>query len=307
MLYYKHNQGEEMKIVDLYLENKNIFNQGLERSITIKVATDSAQAGGVMLEMDVEQLVNDILNKINSPFIMMTNKGISRHLRRGYSFDFSSIGANNLDEFKSLIKTSNSFVSSADVYLFERIDNNFRLVDAQSFKTSTSDASNIYLHNDADGSIFEGVINRAHPNFGQILMLDFSPTTGNCIIYLIDGNMSKLVDLFTNPIEKPGEIVFKGNDLKDKTDMTNKSGLNRILIKLINRKNKKKKKDSTEDLASTSFSRGILIDKRFLPILASRGLIQELHSFNLNFDAIEEEDFVKRYKQTKEQTNDNAA
>lgn len=156
----------------------------------------------------------------------------------------------------------------------------------------------IYLHNDADGSIFNGLFETEQPDFGQVLMLNFSPSSGVCSIYLAEGNMSKFTELFSDPTLKEGEVVYHGNKLTNKKDMTTASGSNRILLRLINRAKKKTKKDSDEALASTSFSRGIQIYKGFLPTLASRGLIQELYSFTIDFKTIEEEDFKRRYPQT---------
>lgn len=288
-----------MKLSNLFLNNKPIFKKALESSIIAKVATDSAQAGGVMLEMNVEEASNEVLAVANSDLIIMTNMGVIRHIRRGFDFDFSSVGATDYQDFRSLIKTSDSIVSSADIYLFKKVENTFILMDAESFKTSTSDSSNmIYLHNDADGSIFNGLSKTKQPDFGQVLMLDFSPSSGVCRIYLAEGSMSKFTELFSEPTLKEGEVVYHGKNLINKKDMTTASGSGRTLLKLINRAKKKTKKDSDEALASTSFSRGIQIDKGFLPILKSRGLIEEIHSFTIDFKAIEEEDFKRRYPQT---------
>ena len=297
-----------MKLYDLYLENPSIFKKALDNAMVMKIATDSPQAGGVTIEMNAEYFANEILKETSAPFICLTNKGIERSMKRGYSFDFSLVGANDLDSFKKKTKTSNNIASAADVYLFEVVGETFTLVDAESFKTSTSDSSNgIYLHNDADGSIFRGVESGNHPDFGQVLMLNFSPSTGVCEVYLADGKMSSLTDLFTKSIVKEGEVIFHGDNLKDKSDMTSKTGLNRQLIKLINREKKKKKKTG-EALASTSFDRGITLDKSFLPILASRGVINKLYSFTIDFEALEDQDFRERYPQLcKERANDNAA
>lgn len=65
-----------MKLSNLFLKNKLIFKKAIESSIVAKVATDSAQAGGVMLEMNVEEASNEVLAFANSAFIIMTNMAI---------------------------------------------------------------------------------------------------------------------------------------------------------------------------------------------------------------------------------------
>lgn len=298
-----------MKLSTLFTNNLSIFKGALENAIIPKIATDSAQAGGVMVEMNAEELSNAIL--LNQGYVCLTNKTIERCMRRGFNFDFSLIGASDLKEFKARVKTSDSIVSSADVYLFKIEGKTLVLVDAESFKTSTSDSVNqIYLHNDADGSVFNGVATDAHPDFGQVLLLTFSPKSEQCTVYLADGKMSKFTDLFEKSCPEDGQIVFKGEDLKDKSDMTKATGLERQLIVLINREAKKKKKDG-DDAASTSFTRGIKIDKGFLPVLANRGVITELFSFKIDFAEMEEQDFLRRCPQLaailSEEAHDNAA
>lgn len=300
-----------MKLSTLFMNNLSIFKRALENAIIPKVATDSAQAGGVMVEMNAEQFSNEVLHQQELGFVCLTNKTIERSINRGFEFDFSLVGASDFKEFKKVVKTSDTIVSSADVYLFKIDGSLLTLVDAESFKTSTSDGVNqIYLHNDADGSVYNGAITGNHPDFGQVLLLTFSPKQQKCHVYLAEGKMSKFTDLFEDSEEDGGQLVFHGSNLKDKSDMTKASGLGRQLIVLINREKKKKKKDG-EDAASTSFTRGIKIDKGFLPILCKRGLIQELFSFNIDFAQMEEEDFMKRCPQLaailEENVNDNAA
>ena len=228
-------------------------------------------------------------------------------MKRSWSFDFSSVKAKDYDNFKKIIKTSDNIASSADLYLF-KISDKLTLVDAESFKTSTSSStSKIYLHNDADGTIFNGVESNKHPDFGQVLMLNFSPKTGICDVYYADGKLSSFTDLFKKPTKKEGELQYHGKNLKNKSDMSEAKGVNRVLVSIINRK-KKKKKSSGEDLATTSFTRGILLDKGFLPVLASRGVIKKFYSFKINFNKLEEDDYLRRYPQLcKEVANDNAA
>src|SRR5210317_1544137 len=300
-----------MKLSTLFVNNMGIFKRALENAIIPKVATDSAQAGGVMVEMNAEMFSNEVLLAQGSNFVCLTNKTIERSINRGFEFDFSLVNASDFKEFKKVVKTSDTIVSSADVYLFKIDGSLLTLVDAESFKTSTSaDVNQIHLHNDADGSVYDGVITGNHPDFGQVLLLTFSPKTEMCHVYLAEGKMSKFTDLFEKPEEEDGQLVFHGSKLLDKSDMTKKTGLERQLIVFINRAKKKKKKDG-EDAASTSFTRGIQIDKSFLSILSQRGLIQELFSFSIDFAQMEEEDFMNRCPQLaailKEKAHDNAA
>ena len=300
-----------MRLSTLFTKNIGIFKAALENAIIPKVATDSAQAGGVMVEMNAEQFSNKVLQKKGEALVCLTNKTIERSIKRGFEFDFSLVNASDLQEFKRVVKTSDTIVSSADVYLFKIDGSLLTLVDAESFKTSTSDSVPIiYLHNDADGSVFDGTITGNHPDFGQVLLLTFSPKTEKCHVYLAEGKMSKFTDLFEKSTEANGQLVFHGSNLKDKSDMTKATGLNRQLIIMINRAKKKKKKDG-EDAASTSFTRGIKIDKAFLPVLCSRGVIKELFSFSIDFAKMEEEDFMNRCPQLaailQEKSHDNAA
>ena len=300
-----------MKLSTLFTNNIGIFEEALKNAIVPKVATDSAQAGGVMVEMNAEQFSNEVLHRQEVGFACLTNKTIERAMNRGFEFDFSLVGASDLRQFKKVVKTSNTIVSSADVYLFKIDGSLLTLVDAESFKTSTSDrVPIIYLHNDADGSVYNGLLTGNHPDIGQVLLLTFSPKTEKCHVYLAEGKMSKFTDLFEESKEENGQLVFEGSSLKDKSGMTKATGLDRQLIVMINRAKKKKKKDG-QSAASTSFTRGIKIDKGFLPILANRGVIKELFSFSTNFAGIEEEDFMSRCPQLaailEKKSHDNAA
>lgn len=296
-----------MKLSNLFLNNSAIFKQALESAMVMKVATDSPQAGGVTIEMNSEEVANKMLQSMSAPYICLTNKGIERAMKRSWSFDFSLVKAKNYDAFKKTIKTSDNIASSADLYLF-KVSDKLTLVDAESFKTSTSDSTGkIYLHNDADGTIYNGVESNKHPDFGQVLMLNFSPKTCICDVYYADGKMSSFTDLFKKPTIKEGELQYHGKNLKKKSDMSVATGINRILVTIINRK-KKKKKSSGEDLASTSFTRGVLLDKGVLPVLAKRGVIKKFYSFKVDFNRLEEDDYLRRYPQLcKEVANDNAA
>jgi len=284
----------------LFSKKPEIFVSALNEAMVMKIATDSPQAGGVTIEMKVEEAANKFLNQKNIPFMCISNRGIVRHMDNGWAFDFSLVGAKNYSDFTKTIKTSDNLASSADIYLFKISKDRSKtliLVDAQSFKTSTSDSvSKIYLHNDSDGTIYKGIENKDHPDIGQVLMLTFSPKTGICDVYYADGKMSSFTDLFEKPIEKEGELQYHGKNLKNKDNMSVKAGINRALISVINRA-KKKKKTSGEDLATTSFTRGIKIDKGFLPILAKRGVIKKFYSFKIDFEALRERDYKTRYPQ----------
>jgi len=287
-----------MKLSKMFLENPEIFKQALNDAMIMKIATDSPQAGGVTIEMNSEEVANKVLHGKGLPVVCISNKGIQRTMSKGrYTFDYSHVGAKDYDEFKKKIKTSDNIASSADLYMFKIDGETLRLVDAESFKTSTSDSSMmIYLHNDADGSIHKGVESGEHPGIGQVLMLNFVPETGVCDVFYATGKMSDFTDLFKKSKEDNGVLTFHGKDLKDKTGMSQDSGLNRQLVKIINRKKKKKNKNG-EDSASTSWTRGILVDRRFLSILANRGVIEKFYSFKVDFEKLEQDDWNRRYPQ----------
>lgn len=289
-------------LAELFRSNKAIFEFAMNSSMIMKIGTDSPQAGGVTIELNAEEFTNDILARSARNLVCMTNKGIDRHIQRGWSFDFSVVGANSREEMIEKIKTSDNMASSADLYLF-KIDNGVcHLVDANSFKTSTSSrGGKIYLHNDADGSIYRGLVDGSDPHIGQITMVNFDPETEICNGYYFNGNLSKITNLFSASEDQKdnGDVVYHGKKLIEKQDMTAATGKDRQLLTLINRETKKKKQNSEDDLKSTSWTRGIQLDRRFLEVLADRGIIERLFTIKVNYSRLEEEDFSKRYPQTK--------
>ena len=285
-----------MKIIDILKQNKDIMVNALSSAIVLKIATDSANAGGVTMEIEVEKAMNARFSAQNQPYLCASNKGLERiHARGSYTFDFSAVNAETLKQLKNLTKTSDSIASAADLFLFEVDDKTLKLVDCVSFKTSTADSSStIYLHNDADGSIYESFSSGNHVNIGQVVMLNFSPSSRDCTVYYFDGTMQSFSNLFDATGEESGKVIMHGKDLN--VLATSDEGKRRTIISMINRTKAKKKVDGT-DKASTSFNRGITIAKKSLPFLAKQGVIQETSSFQIAFSLIEGNDFANRYPQ----------
>lgn len=290
-------------LAEIFEKNPDIMLNAVANSLIMKIATDSPQAGGVTIEMNSEEEVNNAMDKLGLPYVAMTIKGIKRFCsRKGEQIlDFSMVGAKSLREFEKLIKTSDNKASAADLFLFEISGGRLTLVDCTSFKTSTSAKVNsIYLHNDSDGGIYSSIVSGAEVSIGKVLLLTLNQETCACEFYLAEGNFSKFTELFTERTVEElsgSEITYHGKELVDKSGMTTRSGKNRGLIKVINREKKNTKKDGTGDLKATSFTRGITVDKGFLPVLASRGIIKKIGSFSVPVDEIEEADFIKRYPQ----------
>jgi flagellar hook protein FlgE len=285
-----------MRIIDILKQNPSIFEAALCEAMVLKIATDSANAGGVTTEIKVEEIVNKSFASQNLPFILTSNKGLDRILERGsHSFDFSIVGAKNLKELKALTKTSDSIASAADLFLFEIRGTTLKMVDSVSFKTSTADSSNkIYLHNDADGSIYDSFTNGQFVGVGQVVMMNFYPKTRQCNVYYFDKTMQSFSGLFSETVENNGTRVMHGNSLAVTVGAA--SDRNRTIVSMTNRAKATKKKDGSNK-ASTSFNRGITIARKSMPLLQKRGALELICSFEIPFDIIEEHDYNLRYPQ----------
>jgi len=298
-----------MKIINILKNNKSILSEALATAMVLKIATDSANAGGVTMEIEVERRMNDMFQSNNLPYICVSNKGLFRIAQRdGFAFDFSLVEAEDLKQLKSKIETSDNIASSADLFLFEVKEQTLELVDSVSFKTSTSDSSaQIYLHNDADGSIYDSFADENYVNIGQVVLFNFYPSTSACDVYYFDGSMKSFYDLFSSTKENNGKTTLHGENLIDRKDATTDDGKGRGIVSMINRAKAKKKKDG-EDKKSTSFNRGITISRKSLPFLARKGVLEIACSFEIPFSTIEEDDFSRRYPQLiKGEAHDNAA
>ena len=185
-----------MKIINLIEQNKAVCKGALEMCLDVKMATDSPGALGSSVEMRMESLINKKISKTGH--ILLTNKGIKRLKSRGHRFDFSVIGANSYETFTNAVKSSGTIVSSSDLYLFKIEKDVVRLVDAASWKTSTSAGVKvIYYHNDADGSLHRCLKKKHYPSVGQVVMMTLDDKTGVAKVYYSNGTLKKFVDLFT--------------------------------------------------------------------------------------------------------------
>ena len=88
-----------MKIINLIRENKHVSKLAMEKSLDVKMATDSPGAFGSMIEMQTEKLLNKALSETNK--VLLTNKGIKRCIKRGHLFDFSIVGAKIMRNLKT--------------------------------------------------------------------------------------------------------------------------------------------------------------------------------------------------------------
>ena len=285
-----------MKIIDILKQNNDIMSNALSSAIVLKIATDSANAGGVTMEIEVEKAMNKRFVDQGLSYVCLSNKGLDRVSSRGtHIFDFSFLNISTLKELKNLTKTSGSIASAADLFLFKVNGKVLELVDCVSFKTSTADSSGtIYLHNDADGSIYDSFSSGNHVNIGQIIMLNFSPSTRECNVYYFDKTMESFSNLFDVATEANGVTTMHGNNLKVKAGKKDK--VQKTIVSMINRTKSKEKKDGSAK-ASTSFNRGITIAKSTLSFLAKQGVIKEVSSFEIAFSLIEGNDYLNRYPQ----------
>ena len=258
-----------MRIIDILKQNPSILQSALSEAMVLKIATDSANAGGVTTEIKVEEIVNKNFASQNLPFILTSNKGLDRIFERGsHSLDFSIVGAKNLKELKTLTKTSDNIASAADLFLFEIRGRVLRMVDSVSFKTSTSNGKSekIYLHNDADGSIYDSFATGKFVGLGQVVLMNFYPSTRQCDVYYFDKTMQAFSGLFNETQEANGRRVMHGNNLAVTEGLSLSDGLNRTIVTMVNRAKATKKKDGSNK-ASTSFNRGITISRGSLPFL----------------------------------------
>lgn len=277
----------------MLLQNPKALIRSFEQSLPVKISTDSPNAGGVIMESNTEMNLNKELLAGKPELCFATNRGLKRiNEAEKILFPYS---CETLSDFNDKCKKSNLPMSSADLFLLQVVGKDFLcLRDGVSFKSSTSKSVPvIYAHNDPNGQIYDACLNNKSHTMGQILFILYDEEELFCCYF--DKCLTKITSLFNERKINNGEMTFHGSDCKLK--LTQKQGSRRTLLSLTNRQKKTKKKDSDEALASTSFNRGVKIDKEFLKVLVDEGVVDLILKERLTADSISKEDYENRYPQ----------
>ena len=285
-------------IFQLFNNCSNILFISFEESLPVKISTDSPNAGGVIMEAKTEKNLNKHFNSTkDGQLLVATNKGLKR-INKKHKIIFP-YGCKTLKEFEKKCKQTNHPTSSADLFLLQIFTNDddksfLCLRDGVSFKSSTSKTVNVvYAHNDPEGKIYNACLNNTSHTMGQILFVLYD--NDEVLFCYFDKCIKKITSLFNKSQFGNGELFFHGEDCK--LSLTKDQGKDRRLLILTNRKNKKKKVGSNEDLKATSFTRGVKIDKKFLKVLIDQGVVTLILKQKLDLELIDLEDFQDRYPQ----------
>tara|TARA_B100001094_G_C18163010_1_gene790443 strand:+ start:822 stop:1700 length:879 start_codon:yes stop_codon:yes gene_type:complete len=277
----------------MLLQNPKVIIRSFEQSLPIKISTDSPNAGGVIMESNTESNLNKELLAGKPELCFATNKGLTRiNEVENIIFPYS---CETLSEFNDRCKKSNLPMSSADLFLLQVCGKDFLcLRDGVSFKSSTSKSVKlIYAHNDPSGQIYNACLHNRSHTMGQILFILYDEQELICCYF--DKCLTKITSLFKQRKINNGEMTYHGSDCS--LSLTQKQGSMRTLLSLTNRQKKTKKKNSNTALASTSFNRGVKIDKEFLKVLVDEGIVDLILKEKLVVDSISKEDYESRYPQ----------
>jgi len=279
-------------IFKLLKRQPEILLESFKESLPVKISTDSPNAGGVITEANLEKNLNRETAITTPEICFASNKGLERISEKNkIIFPY---GCKSLKEFNEKCKSPWTCTSAADLYLLQITKEGIFLRDGISLKSSTSSSTNfVYMHNDPNGEIHDALVLNKRQLIGQILFILYDDNELLCCSF--DKCLTEITSLFKKNTTNKGGMVFHGRDCK--LSLTKPEGKNRQLLKIINRAGKKKKISSDGDLAATSFTRGLMLDKGFLEVLIREKIVDVILRKNLEKTSAEEHDFENRYPQ----------
>ena len=167
----------------------DVIRSCLTDIVRAKMEVDSNNFGGVMFERDLAAALR------KSGHIVYTQRQIETLMESGQSFDFGV----TYSEFKRNQKDIDSEVYASDLFLFDRVDDTFVLVDSLSLKTSINDndGSSMFIANDAEGVIYDRFKDDdINYSVGKVMMVSLNTDNLQFSVDYFDGQIVDVVGLF---------------------------------------------------------------------------------------------------------------
>lgn len=251
-----------MKLISLI--TPEIIRDCLTDIVRAKMEVDSNNFGGVMFERDLAAALR------KSGHIVYTQRQIETLMDSGESFDFGVA----YDQFKRNQKDINSDVYASDLFLFDRVNDIFVLVDSLSLKTSINDndGSSVFIANDAEGVIYDRFVDDITDfNVGKVLIVSLNTDSLQFSVDYFDGQVADVAGLFRQNDVTEERVVF---NLKDSVI----GGKSRQVIKIVNR-------NAVTGKKQTSFNRGFTVRRDFIPVLTSLDIFKNIASGTVEFSS----------------------
>ena len=249
------------KLIDLI--SSDIVTECLNEIIRVKFEVDSNNFGGVMFEKNLAEALRK-----NGSYVY-TQAQVETLIDGGVSFDFGC----EFSEFKKSQKDITSDVYASDLFLFEKVENTLVLIDSLSLKTSINDndGSQLFIANDADGVVYENIVN-GNTSFtvGSVMMVSLNTENLKYSVDYFNGEVEDVVGLFTESSVSEEKITY---NLKD----SQFGSRSRQVVKVINR-------NAVTGKKATSFNRGFTVRRDFVPCLVEAGVFQNVTSGKVCFN-----------------------
>ena len=229
-----------------------------------KFEVDSNNFGGVMFERDLAAALR------KEGHYVYTQRQVETLIDNGTTFDF---GGRDYHQFKKDQKDIKSDVYASDLFLFNKTDDSFALVDSLSLKTSINDndGSKVFIANDAEGVVYDNLIqNKTNFSLGQVLIVSMNTNTGAFNVAYFDGIVSELTSLFVNNKVTEEKASF---NLSESVF----GGKSREVLTIINR-------NAVTGKKQTSFNRGVQVRRDFIPQLVEIGAFKSVASGVVSVD-----------------------
>ena len=273
-------------IHEYLVQNKEKIQEAISTELG-KISDTEKQFIGIGIETRIPKIITEIIDSTEDGYSLMTVRALEAIAALGWSVEL--FGGGGLKDLKKLIESDWSHCTSADWVLVERITFGNRIVvlDAASAKCSVSDTNSIALWNDKTGACCRAVRhNKVDKLIGNVIMIDVNTKTNMVNIYHSHNKLRDFTSLFKTFAQAANKTFFHGRDYVGKGKLTKFFGGARQVIEMKQRGHVRLKKNGTP-AASTSFNRGIHIDKRFLSFLADQGYVDRLFSFQADINKIE--------------------
>ena len=243
---------------------EDIITDSLNDIVATKFQCDNAAFGGVMVEIKLSS------NLRKSGYIVYTQKEVETLYSMGHSFEFGGL---TMAEFKKAQKDITSPYYASDIFLFSKVGNTFILEDWVSLKTSINDndGSKVFIVNDAEGYIYPRILSGdVDFKIGKVLIISMNTVSLNYSADWFGDTVGSITSLFSDMKVEEGKVSF---NLKDSVF----KGRSRQVITAMNRNSNLRKK-------ATSFDRGFMVRRDFIPQLSRLGVFTNICSGSVNFD-----------------------
>lgn len=224
--------------------------------ILAKMEVDSNNFGGVMLERDLAQAL-----RVAGHYVY-TQRQIETLQTAGCLFDFGV----DFSTFKRNQKDIRESVYGADLFLFDKQEDVFVLIDCLSLKTSINDhdGSPVFIVNDAEGVIYDSYLRgETDFNIGSVLFVCLNTKNGKFNVSFFNDTVESITSVFAKDETDADKVSF---NLKDSVV----KGKSRKVVTIVNRNNPNNQKKQT------SFNRGFQVRRDFIPTLCDLGVFRKV-------------------------------